>query len=369
MHTTFNEYKPETVSHPGSTLVEKLEEMGMGNKEFAIRVGKPEKTITAITKGASSITPDMAVLFEGVLKISAKFWLNRQMAYDEYKARLKRLEHIESAKNWAKAFPYAAMAKLNWVTPTRRIEEKVVNLFNFFGVSNEKAWESYYYNQELKVNFRISLAHTNHSYSIASWLRKGEIQASRIEPKQFDKDLLKSSIESIQSIMANHPKNFFSKLQKICLDCGVIVVYTPCLPKAPIHGCTRWLGKNPLIQLSCRYKTNDIFWFTFFHELAHIILHGKKYVSLENVKYDEIDLQKEKEADQFAIEHTFSESYEKRFLELASFSEAQIIAFAKKINTHPAMIIGRLHKKGILHYSKGRKFIKRVELETKEINR
>ena len=29
--------------------------MGMGPKEFAIRTGKPEKTITAVLKGQSSI--------------------------------------------------------------------------------------------------------------------------------------------------------------------------------------------------------------------------------------------------------------------------------------------------------------------------
>ena len=39
-----NEYAPRTVSHPGETLVEKLEEMEMGVKEFALRTGKPEKT-------------------------------------------------------------------------------------------------------------------------------------------------------------------------------------------------------------------------------------------------------------------------------------------------------------------------------------
>ena len=59
-----NQYFPQSVSHPCETLVEKLEEMGMGPKEFALRTGKPDKTITAILKGDSSITPDMAVQFE-----------------------------------------------------------------------------------------------------------------------------------------------------------------------------------------------------------------------------------------------------------------------------------------------------------------
>ena len=80
---TRNLYIPENVSHPGTTLDEKLKEMGMSVKEFAVRTSKPEKTVIAIIKGDSSITPDMAVAFESVTEIPADFWMNRQSNYDE----------------------------------------------------------------------------------------------------------------------------------------------------------------------------------------------------------------------------------------------------------------------------------------------
>src|ERR1017187_6162070 len=99
-----NQYFPQTVLHPFVTLFEKLEELGMGPKEFAVRTGKPEKTITAILKGDSSITPDMAVQFENVLKIPAQFWLNKQRNFDEYIAREKRVEVLVQAIKWAKSF-------------------------------------------------------------------------------------------------------------------------------------------------------------------------------------------------------------------------------------------------------------------------
>ncbi len=82
--TNKNQYKPQSVSHPGETLEEKLKEMGMGTKEFAVGTDKPEKTIIAVMKGESSITADMAVLFEGVTKIPAHFWLNSQQRYDKF---------------------------------------------------------------------------------------------------------------------------------------------------------------------------------------------------------------------------------------------------------------------------------------------
>jgi addiction module HigA family antidote len=79
-----NQYFPQSVPHPGTTLAEKLEEMGMEPKEFALRVGKPEKTITSVLKGDSSITLDMAVQFENVTRVPAHFWMRLQMGYDEY---------------------------------------------------------------------------------------------------------------------------------------------------------------------------------------------------------------------------------------------------------------------------------------------
>ena len=363
MATKKNEYRPETVSHPGLTLAEKLKELGMGNKEFSVRVNKPEKTITAITKGGSSITAEMAVKFEDVLKIPASFWLSRQRRYDEYKARVKRNEDIQNAVEWAKGFPYAKMANLGWVEKTRKVEEKVLALFDFFGISDHKAWTSYYFEQELKVSFRISLAHTNEAKVVSAWLRQGERKAQEIATNPFNPQLLKNSLTEIKEIMANHSENFFERLQEVCFKAGVIVLYTPCLPKAPVHGSTRWLGDTPLIQLSARYKTNDKFWFTFFHEIGHILLHGKKYISIENVKYSDQDLDKEKEADEFAIKWTFSEDKEREVINAAPLSSDDILSFAKKFNTHPALIIGRFHKKKLVHYSVGREFIESIDLE------
>lgn len=271
----------------------------------------------------------------------------------------------------ANGFPYANMASFEWVKPTRKIEEKVLALFDFFGVADHSAWEAYYYKQELKVNFRISLAHTNESMAVSAWLREGEIRAKSMKAPKFNATLLKESLNEIKGIMAKHPESFFKDVQKICYQAGVIVLYTPCLSKAPIHGSTRWLGETPLVQLSARYKTNDKFWVIFFHEIGHILLHGKKYISIENIEYSDQDLEKEKEADDFAIKYTFSEEQEKEVIDstpLSPLPTEDIIHFAKKFNTHPALIIGKFHKKELIHYSIGREFIESIDLEKTNSN-
>lgn len=358
-----NTYHPQSRPHPGEILTEKLLEMDMGPKEFAIRTGKPEKTISAILNELSSITPEMAVQFENVTKIPAKFWLTHQAAFDEYKARLKQQETISATCEWAVLFPLAAMVKFGWLPQVKSKEEKAHALLAYFEMSNHQSWEQYYCKQQLKADFRISLAHTNKPFAISAWLRQGEIEASKLEAPIFSKKAFKEILPSIKTIMAEHPEDFFKQLQDLCLTAGVKVVFTQNLPKAPINGATRWLKDTPLIQLSGRYKRNDGFWFTFFHEAGHILLHGKKDIFLEKIEYSEKDLIKEKEADDFAIRWTFSNEQEEEMMKAAPFTDMEIRRFAKKFNTHPALIIGRLQHKNLIPYSLGREYFEKIIFE------
>ncbi|UAB82415.1 ImmA/IrrE family metallo-endopeptidase [Marixanthomonas sp. SCSIO 43207] len=361
---TINDYYPESVTHPSEFLIESLEEKNIGAKEFAIKTGKPEKTITAVLKGESSITPDMAVLFEQVLKIPAHFWNEAQRNYDEYEARVNFQKNIEQCKEWARNFPYAKMVKYGWVKKTRKAEEKVIELFKFFEVASQKGFEDYYYNQRTRVAFRISLKNQENATAIAAWLRRGELQAYQINTPEFNKNLFKKKLHEIKALMAKQPRDFFEELHNICKSAGVKVVHTPCLPKAPIHGSTRWIKDAPLIQLSGRYKRNDIFWFTFFHEVGHILLHGKKYISIENIDVDGENKEFEKEADEFASDWILSKKEENEILNSNPLTYEDIINYAKKFGTHPACIIGRFQHKRRIPYGTGNELFEPINFES-----
>ena len=312
-----NQYFPQSRPHPGETLTEKLEEMEMGPKEFALRTNKPEKTIIAVMKGKSSITPDMAVRFEGVTKIPAHFWMNHQRSYDEFIVREKRKVTIEEAVPWAKQFPLTEMINKDWLPQVSSIQEKTMELLAFFGFSNHKAWEEYYFKQQLKVAFRISLSQTQEPFAISAWLRKGELQAAELETNDYSEKKFKEILSALKSIMAKHPHGSLIQLQQICLEAGVKVVQTPCIKKASLRGSTRWLNDTPFIQLSESYHHNDSFWFTFFHQAGHILLHGKKDIFLENVDYSDKDLEKEREADEFASKWTLTHEEVRKKLTVA----------------------------------------------------
>lgn len=359
-----NQYFPQSVAHAGETLEEKLNELKMGPKEFAVRTGKPEKTITAILKGESAITPDMAILFESVLKIPARFWLNTQQHYDEYIAREKRKSVLAEEVEWAKKFPLKDLSKLGLITFTHtdRVAQKN-ELLQFFGVASPKAWENYYLDQQLKSAFRISLSHTKEPYAISAWLRIGELLAKKLEAPVYSEKAFKAILPELKETMRIQPNDFAEQLQDKCLSVGVKVVFVPCLSKAPNHGATRWIGDTPIIQLSGRQKQNDIFWFTFFHEVGHILLHGKNDIFIESIDYSEMNKIKELEADNYAIKLTFSEAEEKIVLDNFPLTEQKVTVFAERFGTHPAIIVGRFQHKKIIPYYFGKHFFVPIDLK------
>jgi HTH-type transcriptional regulator/antitoxin HigA len=360
---TINYYKPIEILYPGITLSEKIEELGMSNKEFAIRTCKPEKTINAVLKGESSITSDMAIAFETVTKIPAGFWLNSQKIYDEYKSRKKRDLELAENREWAKKFPINDLLKKGWIKPCNTDIEKVNALLSFFSINNYKAWENYFFEKQLKVAFRISLKSSKNPQAISAWLREGEIQFSNIKiSNSFSDTVFYEKLPIIKEIIRKQDDNFFKDLQKVCEDMGIKLVYTPCIQKAPINGATRWINNTPCIQLSGRQKRNDIFWFSFFHEIGHIILHGKKDIFLEDIDYLDKEDSKEVAANKFATNILLSEKEEQDILQLSDFCEENIKRLAKKFNTHPGIIVGRLQYKKKIEYSKDNGLIKKIEI-------
>lgn len=339
-----NQYTPNKVSHPGLTLGAKIQEMEMSVREFAVRAAKPEKTILAVIRGHSSITPDMAVIFENVTQIPAHFWMSRQRIYDEFMARQRLAQKIEASADWIEHFPIRQMVKYGWLQPFDDLASKTKALLQFFAVSSSEAWENYYLNQQLKVAFRISLRSTVEPYSISAWLRQGDRQAESIElANNYSEKKLRASLPVLKSIMASKPEDWISQLNKICVTCGVKLVFTPALHKAPINGATRWLAsKYPCVQISSGEKRYDIFWFTFFHEIGHILIHGKKDIFLENIDYDNKEASKESEADEFAANILLSPQEEKEITDKGDYSIHSINSFAKKFATHPSVIVGRL---------------------------
>ena len=68
-------------------MAETLEARGIAPADLAACVGYPPATIQAILHGEAPITPAMALAFERVLGVPARFWLERERHYQARRAR------------------------------------------------------------------------------------------------------------------------------------------------------------------------------------------------------------------------------------------------------------------------------------------
>lgn len=360
-------YKPNTVSHPGETILDYLEFNDWSQRDLARRTGITPKTISEICNGKSSITPQTAILFERVLKRPAHFWLNLQQQYDEAEARSRIESKAEDWKEWAKKFPLSEMKKYGWLEDEKSKTSDVDTLLDFFGVTSPNSWNSVW--EASNVAYRQTRKFQTSSESISAWVRATEIMAAdletEIEVKEFSDKCLYSCINDLRLQTKKTPANFIPNVQSLCATAGVIVVWVPELKKTGISGCARWLSdKKALIALTLRYKTDDQMWFTFFHELGHILLHRReKNFILDNAAEDLGDQvvdppmrAQEEEANRFAADTLIPPELLFEFIVEGNFESEAIYKFSELIGVGPGIVVGRLQREKILSPHQGNKF-------------
>lgn len=340
------EYSPTKISHAGVTLKETLRSIGMTQSELAKRMGRPIKTINEIIKGKATITSETALQLETVLGVPASFWLKRQQLYDESVARIRQSNQLQHFVTWAGRFPINEMHKyFNFPKHIDKVD-KVKELLTFFGVVSPTQWESHW--DRVVVSYRKSSAFTVQKEALSAWLRIGELKAQKVKCANFSETAFKAALHQIRSLTTTDPEHFEPKVKELCASSGVAYVLIPELPKTHVSGATRWISsKRALIQQNLRFKTNDQFWFTFFHEAGHILLHNNQDLILE---YKGNQDEREKEADKFAADFLISPREYHSFVSKGIFTRASVGAFAKSISIDPAIVVGRLQHDKYIGY-------------------
>ena len=347
------ELKKMLLTCPGDSIEEVIEEIGMSQAELAERIGRSIPKVNELIQGKATVTKDIAFKLEYVLGIDASFWINLERAYQDKLKVIKQMEFNEECVNWLKGFPTLLMKKMGWLPDTKNKAELAEALLKFFSVASPTQWETIY--QKESIAFKIALQHTVEAKPVSVWLRMGELKATKMSLAAFDKKMFRKRLAEAQEIAFLHPDDWQTKLQNLCAECGVALIYTPCIQKAPIYGATRWIKKNsiPLLQITDRRKDNHAFWFTFFHECGHILLHGKKDIYLEGLQSIKQDETKEAEADNFATKKLIKESQMNEILKYDAFDKEKIDYFSKKFRIHPNIIVGQLKRKKRIAYDDG----------------
>jgi HTH-type transcriptional regulator/antitoxin HigA len=342
---------------PGEILLEAIEERGISQSDLARRMGRPIKTINEIVNGKAAITPETAIQLELALGISAEFWNSLEASHRVDLARARSNEELATHAPWAAAFPVIDLLKHGLIDVGPSDSSKVAALLRYFGVSSPEAWENRW--RAAQVAYRSSPAFESSPHASAAWLRWGEVVAADMETAPFDARLFREILGEIREMTRRDFPLVRPRIEQLCASAGVALVLTPELSGTHLSGAARWLTANKaIIQLSLRHKTDDQFWFSFFHEARHLLT-GKRIDHLDSDDENASDAD-EAEADRFARETLIPGKPYAEFVDAGDFSESAIRVFAKQQNVAPGIVVGRLQRDGKLDRSHLNRLKKRL---------
>jgi len=339
MVKTTNKYtfEPDYAVAPGETLRETMEALDMRQKELAIRTGLTVQSLIRIFKGEQPISYETANRLELAVGVPASMWNNLEAQYREQLAKIHERKRLEADLEWLKKIPVAELVKRQALPKLQDKVEQLRAVLGFYGVSSVDAWHAIW--DEPAVAARRSNCFKSCPGPTSAWIRQGEIAAHATQCAEFSKIKFQATIQEIRKFTILEPETFTKKMQSLCAEAGVALVFIPEMKKAPWSGATKWISPSKaMILLNLRGKAEDLFWFAFFHEAGHVLHDNKKELLINNGKLNQDDA-REIRANEYAAEvlihHRFNDQIQ------TATSKNEISAIARVLDISPGIVVGR----------------------------
>lgn len=346
--------------HAGAFLSWFLDARGIKKVDFAKRCGRTSKTISEIISGKAPITPETALQFERVLGESAAYWLQLEATHQLQQVRDRESAATRSneAKSWARQFPIKAMVDRGVFDARPKAEDLADAVLRFFGVSSISAFQNYWAERVSPIRFKQHQHHKVDDKAVITWLRQGELIADQIPCKRYDEARFRAVLVEARALTLKPWVQIESRLIELCASAGVAVALSPSIPKTGLRGAAYWATKDKaVIVLSDRGKSEEAFWFAFFHEAAHILLHSKKSIFIDHQGGDGNEDQSiEDEADRYSADFLVPEKDVSRFISLHGSSgnaldPEDLQRFAEPLGISPGLLLVRLQFEEIISWN------------------
>ncbi len=345
--TRSTEFSPAWASPPGETVRQLIAKKSLQSDDLARAIGLPAGNLWQLFNGELPITAARAKGLAGVVGGSVRFWLAREA---QYRRDVEALQ--DDSRQWVSSLPIADMVRYGWLKKATSTGEKLRNALDFFEVSTVDEWRDTWLSDRTGLTaYRTSPVFTAQSASVAAWLRQGELAAVELAVDTWSRECFERLLPSLKSLTrVREPAEFIPQLQKQCAACGVAVVIVRAPNGCPASGATRVKNGKAILQLSVRYLRDDSFWFTFFHEAGHLLLHEDR-LFLEWSDRRELDSHEEAEANKFAGQVLIPPS-EEAALRALPHEYRSIMRFAKNLSISPGIVVGQLQHRGLVRQDK-----------------
>ena len=276
---------------PGHYLRLVLEHRQLSQTQLAARTGLSTKHINQVVQGLVPLSSETALLLERALNVPSRIWNDLEAAYQDSQARERSQQQLNGYDSWLKRFPLEELRSRRVIDPAADIANQVGQLLTFFQVADPKSYDRVW-STSVASDFRRAKHLEVDPFATAAWLRLAEQRADVLELAEYSQEDFSALLPTLRSLMLlDDDQQALASLQHQCAQVGVGVVFVREIKGARACGAARWpRPTNPMIVLSGRHRYADIFWFTFFHEAVHILLHPKRetYIDVE-IRGDDSD--------------------------------------------------------------------------------
>ncbi len=336
-HNSMTPTLPDYAVSPGDFIQEWLDENGINAAELARRLDVTPKHVSELLSGKAPLSATLSIALERVTGTPARLWNRTEAIYREDLARLAECEKLEAQYDQAKLFPLPYLRRFGFLMSSNKDKAGTVReLLELFRIGDLGAFEATWVHA--KVAYRKTKLSTDKTHEQATWLALGEREAAIDDLPDFDRDALERLIPALRALTVEpNPIESLRKIKELLHEVGVAFVLIPPIPGFGVYGATRWIAEHPVVQLSVRGKSDDQLWFTLFHELGHVLLHGHKTVFVQGTEGKEED-----EADNFASRTLIPQEFVHRIP--TSRNLAAVQELADELGIAPSIVLGQAQR-------------------------
>jgi HTH-type transcriptional regulator/antitoxin HigA len=340
------EFAPDWCSPPGDTIKDALACRGLSSDRLGVTLGLSGSTLVDLLSGDLAIDAGLADGLAAALGGSRQFWLKREALYRDRRGYPEPAAGVDFA-TFKSSLPLRDMHRFGWLRDFA--EETEDDVIKAFFEDAPGAWIHSGPALADQVRFRTSLAHETNPAAVAAWLRQGVRAARRVRCEPWNPAKLRDLLPAIRALVrVKKPADFFPKLAELCRTCGVAVVFVRTPAGCRASGATHFEGGNKgIIQLSFRYRSDDHFWFTVFHEIGHLLLHPSSPLFVEGQDYEITE--EESEANDFASMTLIPTEFEHELKSVPRDFRAYA-RLAKRIGISPGVLVGQMQYRGFLRH-------------------
>jgi plasmid maintenance system antidote protein VapI len=336
---TDEQFIPDWFSKPSDSLRLLMQRQGVAPSDLAQQLAGGMAVLRGILDGSVPIDRDKAKALAEAIGGTSDFWLKRQAKYDDVLERAVYLALKYEADDWLGRVP-APGTKWRGRLSEAKLSDEIRRRLIFFNVANMRAWDARYGRLRDYTRFRTSASFTSRDSAVLLWLRRGELEADLVPTRTWNPGNLRDRIADIRKLCkVSHPARFLPKLRELCAEAGIALVIVSAPKGCHASGASRLVAPHKaMLLLSFRYRVDDQFWFTVFHEIGYLLLHdAQTFVDDESTPDDK----SEREANDFATSCIIPEARRAEFDRLPADREA-IIRFSVSIGVSPGLIVGQM---------------------------